>query len=102
MSESRGTEIISNNNEDSTNVGMFAISRAGHDIGHRYIIIREMQDYVYLADGDLRTVDNPKRKNRKHIQIIRKGAGTVIKNKLQNNQPVNNEEIKYIIKINFK
>lgn len=53
-------------------VGMLAVSRAGHDRGTTYVIIRDADEYVYVADGRRRTVDSPKRKNRKHIQVIRK------------------------------
>ena len=53
-------------------VGMLATSRAGHDKDTTYVIIREEKEYVYLADGHLKTVDRPKRKNKRHIQIIKK------------------------------
>lgn len=53
-------------------VGMFALSRAGHDQKTIYVIISEEGEYVYLADGRNRTVDRPKKKNKKHIQIIKK------------------------------
>lgn len=52
--------------------GMLAISKAGHDADKVYVIIAEEDEYVYLADGRNRTVNRPKRKNRKHIQIIKK------------------------------
>ncbi|MCC8028910.1 MAG: KOW domain-containing RNA-binding protein [Lachnospiraceae bacterium] len=48
-----------------------ARSKAGHDKGQYYVILREDGDSVYLADGISRTVENPKRKNQKHIQVIR-------------------------------
>ena len=52
--------------------GMFAISKAGHDKGKLYIIIKEDEEYVYLADGRLKPTDSPKKKKKKHIQIIKK------------------------------
>ena len=52
--------------------GMLAISRAGHDQGTVYVITDEEDEYVYLADGQLKTVDRPKKKNKKHIQAIKK------------------------------
>lgn len=52
--------------------GMLAMSRAGRDKGNVYVIIREEAEYVYLADGKNRTVNRPKRKNKRHIQIIKK------------------------------
>lgn len=53
-------------------VGMLAMSKAGHDKGTIYVIIREDGEYVYVADGRIKTVDRPKRKNKKHVQIIKK------------------------------
>ena len=49
-----------------------AISRSGHDKDNIYVIINEEANLVYLADGKLKPVEKPKRKNRKHIQIIKK------------------------------
>ena len=53
-------------------IGMLAVSKAGHDQGTVYVITDEEGEYVYLADGQLKTVDRPKRKNKKHIQVIKK------------------------------
>lgn len=53
-------------------VGMLATSKAGHDKDAVYVIIREEGEYVYVADGALRTTGRPKRKNKKHIQPIKK------------------------------
>ena len=55
-------------------IGWMACSKAGHDKDKIYIIIEETDKYVWLADGDIRKADNPKRKSRKHIQIIKKMA----------------------------
>ena len=53
-------------------IGMLAVSRAGHDQGTVYVITGEEDEYVYLADGQTRTVDRPKKKNKKHVQVIKK------------------------------
>lgn len=53
-------------------VGMLATSMAGHDKDSVYVIIREEGEYIYVADGRSRTVDRPKRKNKKHVQLIKK------------------------------
>ncbi|MGN0398711.1 MAG: hypothetical protein ACI4EO_01165 [Blautia sp.] len=49
--------------------GMTAVSMAGHDTGRYYIIVKAEDEYVYLADGSLRTLQRLKKKNRKHVQI---------------------------------
>lgn len=50
--------------------GMLAVSKAGHDAGERYVIAVVDNNYVYLVDGRIRTLDKPKKKKKKHIQII--------------------------------
>lgn len=52
--------------------GMVAWSRAGHDIGKLYVIIAFDEQYAYLADGKIRTLENPKKKKWKHIQVRKK------------------------------
>ena len=52
--------------------GMLAKSLAGHDEGSIYIIVETDAQYVYLVDGRIRTLDRPKRKKRKHVQVILK------------------------------
>ncbi len=48
-----------------------AISRSGHDKDSIYVIVKEEANMVYLADGNLKPLEKPKKKNRKHIQIIK-------------------------------
>ena len=52
--------------------GMLAVSMAGHDRGKVYVVWSETEDTVLLTDGDLRPLAKPKKKNKKHIQIIKK------------------------------
>lgn len=83
---------------DRYEVGMLAISRAGHDLNQIYIIIDVDKEYVYLVDGLLRKIDNPKKKNKKHIQVIRE-VQIDIAEKYRNSQKIENEEIKRTIKL---
>ena len=50
--------------------GMLARSKAGHDKAKMYIIKEVDDTYVYLVDGQIRTLDRPKKKKKKHVQII--------------------------------
>lgn len=83
---------------DNKTIGMLAESKSGHDRGQIYVIIREDDEYVYLSDGRLKTWDKLKKKNRKHIQIIRKPVSSII-NKIEQGEELNNEEIKRAIKL---
>ena len=55
---------------DRYEAGMLARSKTGHDAGQIYVIIGTDSTYVYLVDGKIRTLDHPKKKKKKHIQII--------------------------------
>ena len=46
----------------SWNPGTFAVSKAGHDKGQLYVIIREEGEYIYVADGKTRPLDKLKKK----------------------------------------
>lgn len=74
-----------------------AVSRSGHDKDSIYVIVKEEANMVYLADGKLRPVEKPKRKNRKHIQIIEKLPKEITEVFTQEN--FRNEEIKRAIKL---
>lgn len=77
--------------------GMYAISKAGHDKGKLYIIIMEDEEYVYLSDGRLKPVEAPKKKKKKHIQIIKKTEKQIYLT-VEEERQFSNEEIKHAIK----
>lgn len=55
---------------DKFEAGMLARSKAGHDEGRVYVIVSTEDAYVYLVDGKLRPLKKPKKKKKKHVQII--------------------------------
>ncbi|HQE05353.1 MAG: KOW domain-containing RNA-binding protein [Tepidanaerobacteraceae bacterium] len=75
-------------------LGQLAKSIAGRDKG-RYMVIIDIIDenYVYVVDGDLRRVENPKKKKIKHLQMLNKRAD-LIAEKLAKKRKINNEDIK--------
>lgn len=74
-----------------------AISRSGHDKDSLYVIVKEEANLVYLADGKLKPIEKPKKKNRKHIQIIKNLPKEITEVFTQ--QDFRNEEIKRAIKL---
>ncbi len=74
-------------------VGEIVISKAGHDKGEHFVIVKSDSEYVYLVDGVFRTVDRPKKKNKKHVQLVHFKDSNLIK------KYVNNEKIKRAIKL---
>ena len=49
----------------------FAKVKAGHDKNHIYIIKEEKGEYVFLVNGNTKCLTNPRKKAKKHIQIIK-------------------------------
>lgn len=83
-------------------VGCLAVSKAGHDKDEIYLILKEEKEAVYLADGIGKTALSPKKKNKKHIQVIKSKMQGIpmetVREKLESGRPVADEEIKYILK----
>ncbi|MEG1848005.1 MAG: KOW domain-containing RNA-binding protein [Lachnospiraceae bacterium] len=80
-------------------IGEFATSIAGHDKNQLYIIIREENEYVYLADGHHKTIEHPKKKSHKHIQPIHHYSNEQLTAKIREHQLIYDEEIKRAIKL---
>lgn len=78
--------------------GKLALPKVGHDKNHLYVIVREEEEYVFLADGRLKTIEKPKKKNKKHIQMIKKLPPTVSE-LLTDMTAVGNLEISRAIKL---
>lgn len=79
--------------------GNLAVSLAGHDKDKVYIIIREDAEYVYLCDGYLKPYSQPKKKNKKHIQIIKTGMDAELSGKIIAGEVIRDEQIKRTIKL---
>lgn len=54
--------------------GSLVYSRAGRDKGTLFVVIDIEGDWVYLADGDTRRAQKPKKKKLKHINKTNKVA----------------------------
>jgi len=77
--------------------GQMVMSKAGHDKDNIYVISSIEDEYLYLVDGRLRKLTNPKKKKKMHVQPINY-VDTKLKSKFDANENVINEEIKYAIK----
>ena len=74
-------------------LGEFATSKAGHDKDRLYMIVGEEGECVYLCDGRLRGVEHPKKKKKKHIQIIHSSAQDTLIQIIKQNLPGERDEI---------
>ena len=74
-------------------IGELATSKAGHDKDRLYMIVGEEEEWVYLCDGRLRGVEHPKKKKKKHIQIIHSSAQDTLIQIIKQNLPGERDEI---------
>lgn len=75
-------------------VGQIVISRAGRDVGRKFVVVRVIDDlYVEICDGDLRKVEKPKKKKIKHLNITDDMAEGLAE-KLKSGDRITNAEIR--------
>lgn len=82
---------------NKVNIGQVVKSMAGRDKGRVFLVYEVVDDKnVLIVDGDLRKLDNPKKKRLKHLSIY----NTVIpelKYKKDNNLSINNAYIRKLL-----
>ncbi|MCR2043509.1 KOW domain-containing RNA-binding protein [Anaerosalibacter massiliensis] len=85
---------------DSTSditIGQVVKSRAGRDKGNIFLVLDIIDDeYVYIVDGDIRKLDNPKKKKVKHL-IIYNTIMPELKEKVKNRTKINNAYIRKLL-----
>ncbi len=75
-------------------LGQVVYSKAGRDAGKIFIITGLIDaSYVYISDGDLRRVENPKKKKIKHL-VITKDIIDSIAQKISADIKITNAEIR--------
>ncbi len=78
-------------------IGQVVKSRAGRDKGNIFLVLEILDhEYVSIVDGDIRKLDNPKKKKTKHLTVY----NTVLKEleyKQNNNLKINNAYIRKLL-----
>jgi len=50
--------------------GQVVFTKCGRDKGKAFVVINAQDEYLYLVDGKLRTLNKPKKKKAKHVQPV--------------------------------
>lgn len=75
-------------------IGQIVHSRAGRDKGRSFIVVSLVdEEYVLIADGDLRKISKPKKKKIKHL-VLHDLYAEGIKSMLLNNQKVTDADLR--------
>lgn len=78
--------------------GMLAISKAGHDKASWYVVLNIEENHALLVNGKNRTVDYPKKKKLKHLQLVNE-IPDILQEKLKAGELWTNEEVKRALKL---
>ena len=68
-------------------------SIAGRDKGKYFFVVDTDGEFLMLADGKIRRIENPKRKKRKHAAFVKK-VDCCIAEKLRSEEKVTNSELR--------
>ena len=74
-------------------IGSVVRSKAGRDKGGLFIVIARDGEFAYLADGDRRRAESPKKKKLKHLQVSGKLAVTV-KDSIVSGETITNSQVR--------
>ncbi len=77
--------------------GTVVLSIAGRDKGNAFIVTETTEKYVYIVDGNIHKVENPKYKKIKHIEIVGE-CDEDLKQRLINKNKITNQDIKRALK----
>ena len=50
--------------------GAMVIAIAGREKGESFIVLETQNDYAYIINGKTRTINSPKKKKIKHLQLL--------------------------------
>ncbi len=78
-------------------IGQLVCSKCGRDRGNFYLVFEIIDDkFVYLVDGNKRRMENPKRKNVKHLRGFPEVAEELAE-KWEAGKLVSNSEVRRVI-----
>lgn len=79
-------------------VGQLVVSTAGRDKNRNFIVLCIIDEqYVYISDGDIRKVSNPKKKKKKHLKNLMTVSQS-IGSRIELNQKITDCEIREFLK----
>lgn len=84
------------------NVGDIVKSLSGRDENGYFLVVGAENGYVTVADGKTRRINNPKRKNLKHVETVMENALPEIAERINRGEPVGNEALRKAIRDKIK
>ena len=84
------------------NAGDIVKSLSGRDENGYFLVIKVENGYAIVADGKTRRINNPKRKNLKHLSTVKIKALEGFSERINRGEPVGNEALRKAIRDKIK
>ena len=68
-------------------------STAGRDEGDLFFVLDTQEEFLLLADGKQRRLENPKRKRRKHVALVGE-SHSLVAEKIRSSEKITNSELR--------
>jgi large subunit ribosomal protein L14e len=79
---------------EGIDLGQIVRSKSGRDKDRHFIVVGLVdENYVLIADGDLRKISNPKKKKIKHLAFLNRFAEEVVES-LKENKRINDADLR--------
>ena len=79
-------------------IGDLVLSKSGRDNGRYFVVVGIIDEaYVYIADGSLRKLENPKKKKIKHLEFSGHASERTALN-LSDISKINNAQLRKMLK----
>ena len=71
-------------------------STAGRDAGKFFFVLETQGDFLLLADGKSRRMENPKLKRQKHVELVGE-SHSLVAEKIRSSEKITNSELRKAI-----
>ena len=79
---------------DKVDVGDVVICQNGRDKNSLFLVVNVDGNFAYLVNGSKRKVNNPKKKNLKHIKMVESAVDISLAEKIKEGLPVSDKRVR--------
>ena len=81
---------------ESVKIGDLVVSVSGRDKGEYLLVIKAEGDRIYLVNGKTRKVKSPKKKNVRHVKVVKKAVLKELAESI-NGTPISDKRVRRLI-----
>lgn len=82
-------------------IGDIVKSQKGRDCLKEFLVCKVENGFAYIVDGKTHKYQNAKKKNVKHLTVVKKASLISVAERINNGETINNKKIKRMISQNL-